>query len=71
MKVKLHNIFNRCECAYYDFDKGLIIINFKGIEVLIECSEMGYYIDVLVRSSLSHIDGTLEVINENILKTIF
>jgi hypothetical protein len=70
LKVKLHNIFNRCASAYYDLEKGLIIINFKGIEVLIECSEMGYYIDVLVRSSLSH-DETLEIINEDILKTIF
>lgn len=70
MKVKLHNIFNRCGSAYYDLDKGLIIINFKGVEVLIECSETGYYIDVLVRSSLSH-DEALEIINEDILKTIF
>jgi hypothetical protein len=39
--------------------------------VLIECSEMGYYVEVLVCSSLSHIDETLQVINEDILKTIF
>lgn len=38
--------------------------------MLIECSETGYYIDVLVRSSLNH-DETLEIINEDILKTIF
>jgi hypothetical protein len=62
LKVKLHNIFNRCGCAYSDLDKGLIIIYFKGIEILIECS---------VHSSLSHIDENLEVINEDILKTIF
>ncbi|KAH9542049.1 hypothetical protein CY35_14G095000 [Sphagnum magellanicum] len=56
--------------AHYELEKCLIIINFKGIEVLVECNEMGYYIDVLVHTSLSHSE-TLEIIHENILKTIY
>jgi hypothetical protein len=69
LKVKLHNKFITDESANYVLDKGLISITFRGIEVLIEYSEKGYYIDVLVRSVLSH-NETLKIINEEILKTI-
>jgi hypothetical protein len=70
--VVLHNTFIEFKNgnAHYELEKGLIIINFKGIEVLVECNEMGYYIDVLVRSSLSHSE-TLEIVNDDILKTIY
>jgi hypothetical protein len=72
LKLMLHNAFIELQNgnARYDLEKGLIIINFKSIEVLVECNETGYYIDVLMRSSLSHIE-TLEAIHENILKTIY
>ncbi len=72
LKVVLHNTFIKFKNgnAHYELEKGLIIINFKGIEVLVECNEMGYYIDVLVRSSLSHSE-TLEIVNDDILKTIY
>jgi hypothetical protein len=68
----LHNAFysNGSLSVDYKLDKGLIILNFKGIEVLVESSgDVGYYIDVLVRSSLSHSE-TLKIIEEDILKTI-
>lgn len=47
-----------------------LLSNFKGIEVLVECNETVYYIDVLVRFYLSHSE-TLEIVHENILKTIY
>ncbi len=72
LKVVLHNTFIEFKNgnAHYELEKGLIIINFKGIKVLVECNEMGYYIDVLVCSSLSHSE-TLEIVNDDILKTIY
>jgi GTPase SAR1 family protein len=72
LQVVLHNAFysNGSLSVDYKLDKGLIILNFKGIEVLVESSgDVGYYIDVLVRSSLSHSE-TLKIIEEDILKTI-
>jgi hypothetical protein len=71
--VVLHNAFyaNGSLSADYKLDKGLIILNFKGVEVLVESSgDVGYYIDVLVRSSLNHSE-TLKIIEEDILKTIY
>ncbi len=52
LKVVLHNTFIEFKNgnAHYELKKGLIIINFKGIEVLVESNEMGYYIDVLVEN---------------------
>lgn len=38
--------------------------------MLVECNETVYYIDVLVRFYLSHSE-TLEIVHENILKTIY
>ncbi len=71
-KVALHNSFIRDGILSADFklDKGLITLNFKGIDVFVESSgDVGYYIDVLVRSSWNH-DKTVEIIEKDIMKII-
>ncbi len=70
--MALHNSFIRDGVLSADFklDKGLIILNFKGIAVFVESSgDVGYYIDVLVRSSWNH-DKTLEIIEKDIVRVI-
>ncbi len=71
-KVALHNSFIRDGTFSADFklNRGLITLNFKGIDVFVESSgDVGYYIDVLVRSSWNH-DKTLEIIEKDIVKVI-
>jgi hypothetical protein len=71
-KVALHNSFVKDGILSADFklDKGLITLNFQGIDVFVESSgDVGYYIDVLVRSSWSH-DETLEIIEKDIVRVI-
>jgi len=71
-KVALHNSFTRDGILSADFklNKGLIILNFQGIDVFVESSgDVGYYIDVLVRSSWNH-DKTLEIIEKDIMRVI-
>jgi hypothetical protein len=71
-KVALHNSFIRDGVLSADFNlnKGLIILNFKGIDVFVESSgDAGYYIDVLVRSSWNH-DKTVEIIEKDIMRVI-
>ncbi len=65
MKVALHDKFSKYETkiSHYELNEGLIIVTFKGIKVLMECNENGYYINILVSSSLIH-DGILIIINE-------
>ncbi len=70
--MALHNSFIRDGVLSADFklDKGLIILNFKGIDVFVESSgDVGYYIDVLVRSSWNH-DKTMEIIEKDIVRVI-
>ncbi len=72
-KVALHNFFIRDGILSVDFelDKGLITLNFKGIEVFVESSgDVGYYIDLLVCSSWNH-DKTLGIIEKDIMKVIY
>jgi hypothetical protein len=71
-KVALHNSFIRDHVLSADFelDKGLITL-FKGIDVFVESSgDVGYYIDVLVRSSWNH-DKTVEIIEKDIMRVIY
>ncbi len=71
-KVALHNSFIRDGILSADFklDKGFITLNFKGIDVFVESSgDVGYYIDVLVRSSWNH-DKTMEIIEKDIMRII-
>jgi len=71
-KVALHNSFvtNRILSADIKLNKGLITLNFKGMDVFVESSgDVGYYIDVLVRSPWNH-DKTVEIINKDILTVI-
>jgi hypothetical protein len=71
-KVALHNSFVRDGILSVDFklNKGLITLNFKGIDVFVESSgDVGYYIDVLVRSSRNH-DKTMEIIEKDIVRII-
>jgi hypothetical protein len=70
--VALHNSFIKDGILSVDFklDKGLITLNFKGIDVFVESSgDVGYYIDVLIRSSWNH-DKTLEIIEKDIVRVI-
>ncbi|CAM6037339.1 unnamed protein product [Sphagnum compactum] len=72
LQVALHNSFVRDGILSADFklNKGLITLNFEGIDVFVESSgDVGYYIDVLVRSSWNH-DKTLEIIEKDIVKVI-
>ncbi|CAN5960724.1 unnamed protein product [Sphagnum jensenii] len=67
-EVALHNSFVKDGILSVDFklNKGLITLNFQGIDVFVESSgDVGYYIDVLVRSSWNH-DKTLEIIEKDI-----
>jgi hypothetical protein len=71
-KVALHNSFIRDGILSADFklNKGLITLNFQGIDVFVESSgDVGYYIDVLVRSSWNH-DKTVEIIEKDIMRVI-
>jgi len=71
-KVVLHNSFIRDGIFSADFklNKGLITLNFQGIDVFVESSgDVGYYIDVLVRSSWNH-DKTVEIIEKDIMRVI-
>jgi hypothetical protein len=71
-KVALHNSFIKDGILSADFElnKGLITLNFKGIDVFVESSgDVGYYIDVLVRSSWNH-DKTVEIIEKDIVRII-
>jgi hypothetical protein len=71
-KVALHNSFIRDGILSADFKlkKGLITLNFKGIDVFVESSGDGdYYIDVLVRSSWNH-GKTVEIIEKDIVRVI-
>ncbi len=71
-KVALHNSFIRDGILSADFklNKGLITLNFQGIDVFMENSgDVGYYIDVLVHSSWNH-DKTLEIIEKDIMRVI-
>jgi len=70
--VALHNSFIRdgILSANFKLKKGLITLNFEGIDVFVESSgDVGYYIDVLVRSSWNY-DKTLEIIEKDIIKVI-
>ncbi|CAM6037340.1 unnamed protein product [Sphagnum compactum] len=72
LQVALHNSFIRDGILSADFklNKGLITLNFKGIDVFVESSgDVGYYIDVLVRSSWNH-DKTMEIIEKDIVRVI-
>jgi hypothetical protein len=72
-KVTLHNSFiiDGILSADFKLNKGLITLNFKGIDVFVESSrDVGYYINVLVRSSLNH-DKTVEIIEKDILRVIY
>jgi hypothetical protein len=71
-KVALHNSFVKDGILSVDFklNKGLITLNFQGIDVFVESSgDVGYYIDVLVGSSWNH-DKTLEIIEKDIVRVI-
>jgi hypothetical protein len=70
--VALHDEFSKYEIkiSHYALNEGLIIVTFKGIKVLVECNENGYYIDILVCSSLIH-DENLNIINQDMLKVIY
>ncbi len=71
-KVALHNSFVKDGILSVDFklNKGLITLNFQGIDVFVESSgDVGYYIDVLARSSWNH-DKTLEIIEKDIVRVI-
>jgi hypothetical protein len=71
-KVALHNSFIRDDIlnADFKFNKGLITLNFRGIDVFVESSgNVGYYIDVLVCSSWNH-DKTAEIIEKDIVRVI-
>jgi hypothetical protein len=73
LQVALHNSFinrDRILSADFELNKGLITLNFNGIDVFVESSgDVGYYIDVLVRSSWNH-DKTVEIIKKDILRVI-
>jgi len=71
-KVALHNSFITDGVLSVDFklNKGLIALNFQGINVFLESSgDVGYYIDVLVRSSWNH-DKTVEIIDRDIMRAL-
>ncbi|CAM6079253.1 unnamed protein product [Sphagnum tenellum] len=72
LQVALHNSFIKDGILSADFklDKGLITLNFQGMDVFVESSgDVGYYIDVLVRSSWNH-DETLEIVEKDIVRVI-
>ncbi len=72
-KVALHNSFIKDGTLSVDFklDKGLITLSFQGINVFVESSgDVGYYIDVLVRSSRNH-DKTVEIIEKDIMRVVY
>ncbi len=71
--MALHNSFIRdgVLSANFKLNKGLITLNFKGIDVFVESSgDVSYYIDVLARSSWNH-DKTVEIIEKDILRVIY
>jgi hypothetical protein len=63
--MTLQDKFNKYEIKnwHYELNEGLIIVTLKGIKVLVECNENGYYINIHVCYSLIH-DEILNIINE-------
>ncbi len=70
--MALHDKFRKygIKISHYELNEGLIIVTFKGIKVLVECHENGYYIDILVCFSLIH-DEIFNIINKDMLKVIY